>query len=176
MIKNWIRLLKLSLIKPNQSHLSPHRVRNMDPLDQFTALDKLAFSETLKCTKNCFKTSKLHLPDKINPWSHLLSVQGEDTRWNLATKAWQFLFYCWITLLLGESGISPQVLQKISLYELHSECWIEITGEPNHCWIHVGHKLSRMSSGKNGLLTSNTCHHPLKLLTQMISACPIDTV
>jgi hypothetical protein len=28
----------------------------MDPLDQFTALDKLAFSETLKCTKNGFKT------------------------------------------------------------------------------------------------------------------------
>ena len=174
-MKNWISLLKLSFIVPNQSHLSPQRVRNLDPLDQFTALDKLAFSETLKCTKNCFKTSKLHL-DKINPWSHLLSAQGENTRWNPATKAWQFWFYCWITLLLGESGISLRVLLKISLYELHSECWIEITGEPNLCWIHVGHKLSRMSSRQNGLLTSKICHHLFRLSTHMISLCPIDTV
>ena len=78
MIKNCIRLLKLSLIVLNQSHLATE-VRNlaMDPLDQFTALDKLAFSETLKCTKEM--ASKLHL-DKINPWSHLLSAQGENTR------------------------------------------------------------------------------------------------
>ena len=79
MIKNWIRLLKLSLIVLNQNHLGPQRVRNWDPLDQFTALDKMAFSETLKCTKNGFKTSKLHL-DKINLWSHLLSAQGKNTR------------------------------------------------------------------------------------------------
>ena len=164
MIKNWIRLLKLSLILLNQNNLGPQRVRNWDPLDQFTALDKMAFSETLKCTKNGFQTSKLHL-DKINLWSHLLSAQGKNTRWNSATKAWQFLFYCWITLLLGESGISPRVLQKISLHELHSECWIEITGEPNLCWIHVGHKLSGMSSRQNGLLTSKICHHLFRLST-----------
>jgi hypothetical protein len=79
MIKNWIRLLKLSLIVLNKSLFGPQRVRNLDPLDQFTALDKLAFSETLQCTKNCLKTSKLHL-DKINLWSHLLSAQGKNKR------------------------------------------------------------------------------------------------
>ena len=55
MIKNWIRLPKLSLIVLNQYYLGPQRVRNLDPLDQFTVLDKLAFSETLKCTKMASK-------------------------------------------------------------------------------------------------------------------------
>ena len=159
----------------NQSHLATE-CQEFGSIGPVHSSRQIGIFRNLKMYKrNDFKTSKLHL-DKINPWSHLLSVQGENTRWNPATKAWQFWFYCWITLLLGESGISLKVLLKISLYELHSECWIEITEETNLCWIHVGHKLSRMSSGKNGLLTSNTCHHPLKLLTQMIFPCPIDTV
>ena len=51
MIKNWIRLLKLSLIVLNQNNLGPQRVMNLDPLDQFTALDKLAFFRHLKMYK-----------------------------------------------------------------------------------------------------------------------------
>ena len=159
---------------PNQSHLATESQEFGSIVPVHSSRQMCIFRNLKMYKRNGFKTSKLHL-DKINPWSHLLSVQSENKRWNSATKAWQFLFYCWIILLLGESGISPRVLLKIGLYELHSECWIEIIGEPNLCWIHVGHKLSRMSSGKNGLLTSNTCHHPLKLLTQMISPCPIDT-
>ena len=60
MIKNWIRLLKLSLIVPNQSHLGPQRVMNLDPLDQFTALDKLEFFRHLEMYKKLlqnFQTS-----------------------------------------------------------------------------------------------------------------------
>ena len=49
------------------------------------------------------------------------SAQGKNTRWNSATEAWQFLFYCQFILLLGESGISPRVLLKITLHQLHSD-------------------------------------------------------